>query len=208
MTLEQDWDSYFQQRPNGGPWDVENDYVPDLAVVNFIREHSVPSTARILDCGCADGRNTKYLATRNCTVIGLDFSKTVIDRAAKSIPEATFVYGDARSLPFAEGSFDYIIDAGALHVNHPDDALFIIEEYHRVLLSSGKVFIRVFSAGNDSLYEPIFNVTKDSLPVYGYTVDEFQSLIQDHFHVSRKTHAPMYGAHGNGCNYYHLSRKT
>ena len=208
MTLEQDWDFYFQQRPNGGPWDVENNYVPDLSVVNFIREYNVPSTARILDCGCADGRNTKYLATRNCTVIGLDFSKTVIDRAAKSIPEATFVYGDARSLPFAEGSFDYIIDAGALHVNHPDDALFIIEEYHRVLLSSGKVFIIVFSAGDDSLYEPIFNVTKDSLPVYGYTVEEFETLIEDHFRVSRRTHAPMYGAHGNGCNYYHLSRKT
>ena len=187
---------------------MENNYNPDLSVVNFIREHNVPSTARVLDCGCADGRNTKYLTTRKCTVVGLDFSKTVIDRAAKSIPEATFVYGDARSLPFAEGSFDYIIDAGALHVNHPDDALFIIEEYHRVLLSSGKVFIRVFSAGDDSLYEPIFNVTKDSLPVYGYTVEEFETLIEDHFRVSRRTHAPMYGAHGNGCNYYHLSRKT
>ena len=40
MTLEQDWDFYFQQRPNGGPWDVENNYVPDLSVVNFIREYT------------------------------------------------------------------------------------------------------------------------------------------------------------------------
>ena len=208
MSLQEDWDVFFQQRPDGGPWDVENNYNPDISVINFVREYGIPSTARVLDAGCGDGRNTKYLTSRNCTVVGVDFSQTVIDRAAKSIPQATFVYGDVRSLPFAEGSFDYIIDAGALHVNHPDDALFIIEEYHRVLLSSGKVFIRVFSAGDDSLYEPIFNVTKDSLPVYGYTVEEFETLIEDHFRVSRRTHAPMYGAHGNGCNYYHLSRKT
>ncbi|MAS47865.1 MAG: hypothetical protein CL557_10670 [Alphaproteobacteria bacterium] len=207
MNLQEDWDVFFQQRPDGGPWDVENNYNPDISVINFVREYGIPSTARVLDAGCGDGRNSKYLTSRNCTVVGVDFSQTVIDRAAKSIPQATFVYGDVRSLPFAEGSFDYIIDAGALHVNHPDDALFIIEEYHRVLLCSGNIFIRVFSIRDDS-NEPIFHVTREKLPVYGYTVKRFESLIEDHFRVSRRTYDPMYGAHGEGCNYYHLSRKT
>lgn len=208
MTLQEDWDGYFQQRPDGGPWDVQNDYVPDLSVVNFIKEYNVPSTLRVLDAGCADGRNTKYLATK-CEVVGLDFSKTVVDRAAKAIPEATFVHGDIRDLPFKTGSFDYLIDAGAFHVNHPRDTTLIIEEYHRVLLgvSSSKMFIRVFARREDS-DEPIFHVSQGKLPVYGYTPDRFESIIEDEFHIDRRTYAPMYGAHGDGCYYYHLSRKT
>ena len=39
MSLQEDCDVFFQQRPDGGPWDVQNDYVPDLSVVNFIREY-------------------------------------------------------------------------------------------------------------------------------------------------------------------------
>tara|TARA_B100001094_G_C17783834_1_gene601032 strand:- start:19 stop:657 length:639 start_codon:yes stop_codon:yes gene_type:complete len=212
MSLQEDWDKFFQERPNGGPWDIENNYNPDLHIVNWAREYNIPSTVRVLDAGCGDGRNTKYLVSKGCQVVGVDISKTVIDRAAKSIPDATFVHGDVRDLPFGTGTFDYIIDAGALHVNHPDDALFIIEEYHRVLLnvSSSRMFIRVFAVGNNIKYsyEPIFHVTKDKLPVYGYTVEDFESLIEDHFHINRRTFDPMYGAHGEGCNYYHLSRKT
>ena len=60
----------------------------------------------------------------------------------------------------------------------------------------------------DDSNEPIFHVTREKLPVYGYTVERFESLIEDHFRVSRRTYDPMYGAHGEGCNYYHLSRKT
>ena len=68
MNLQEDWDVFFQQRPDGGPWDVENNYNPDISVINFVREYGIPSTARVLDAGCGDGRNAKYLTSRKESV--------------------------------------------------------------------------------------------------------------------------------------------
>ena len=209
--LSEEWDLFFQNNPNGGPWDISSQGTADDHVVNFITNNNFETNLKVLDCGCADGRNSSYLIDYGFDVTGLDQSSTVIERTQKRYPNGNFIVGDARKLPLEDDSFDIIIDAGALHVNHPEDVSSILKEYHRIIKDSGKFFIRVFN--HVDCYDdgqPIFHVdihTK-KLPVYGYSEERFSNYIKGYFDIEKVLFDPKYGSHGFGCHYYYLKKKV
>ena len=211
-SLSEEWDKFFQQNPTGGPWDYKNPSAErkkqDDHIVDFIEYYNFEKNLKVLDCGCADGRNSEYLINEGFDVTGVDFSQTVIERTQKRLPKGKFLTGDIRKLDKIESnSFDFLIDAGALHVNFPKDIISIIEEYHRILKPSGKMFIRVFNK-NDDTPNPIFPVNAEgTMPVFGYSESTFINRIKDYFNVEYKKYDPVYGMHGQGCNYYYLGRK-
>ena len=212
IRLVEEWDKFFKQHPTGGPWDWKNPSkerkLQDDHIVDFLKYHNFEKNLKVLDCGCADGRNSEYLINEGYEVTGVDFSQTVIERTQKRLPKGKFLTGDIRKLDKIESnSFDFLIDAGALHVNFPKDIISIIEEYHRILKPSGKMFIRVFNKDDDTP-NPIFPVNAEgTMPVFGYSESTFINRIKDYFNVEYKKYDPVYGMHGQGCNYYYLGRK-
>ncbi len=212
INLSEEWDKFFKQHPTGGPWDWKNPSkerkLQDDHIVDFLKYHNFEKNLKVLDCGCADGRNSEYLINEGYEVTGVDFSQTVIERTQKRLPKGKFLTGDIRKLDKIESnSFDILIDAGALHVNFPKDIISIIEEYHRILKPSGKMFIRVFNKDDDTP-NPIFPVNEEgTMPVFGYSESTFINRIKDYFNVEYKKYDPVYGMHGQGCNYYYLGRK-
>lgn len=213
ISLVEEWDKFFKQHPTGGPWDWKNPSkerkLQDGHVVDFIKYYNFEKNLKVLDCGCADGRNSEYLINQGFEVTGVDFSQTVIERTQKRLTKGKFLVGDIRKLDeIEENSFDFLIDAGAFHVNYPQDTLSIIKEYHRILKPSGKMFIRVFNKDDDTP-NPIFPVNEDgTMPVFGYSESVFINRIKDYFNVEYKKYDPVYGMHGQGCNYYYLERKS
>tara|TARA_B100000029_G_scaffold142537_1_gene137732 strand:+ start:5269 stop:5916 length:648 start_codon:yes stop_codon:yes gene_type:complete len=213
INLVEEWDKFFKQHPTGGPWDWKNPSkerkLQDDHVVDFIKYYNFEKNLKVLDCGCADGRNSEYLINQGFEVTGVDFSQTVIERTQKRLTKGKFLVGDIRKLDeIEENSFDFLIDAGAFHVNYPQDTLSIIKEYHRILKPSGKMFIRVFNKDDDTP-NPIFPVNEDgTMPVFGYSESVFINRIKDYFNVEYKKYDPVYGMHGQGCNYYYLERKN
>lgn len=211
INLVEEWDKFFKQHPYGGPWDFNKHTkkLQDDHVVDFIKYYNFEKNLKVLDCGCADGRNSEYLINQGFEVTGVDFSQTVIERTQKRLTKGKFLVGDIRKLDeIEENSFDFLIDAGAFHVNYPQDTLSIIKEYHRILKPSGKMFIRVFNKDDDTP-NPIFPVNEDgTMPVFGYSESVFINRIKDYFNVEYKKYDPVYGMHGQGCNYYYLERKN
>ena len=61
--------------------------------------------ARTLDVACGTGYATRWLPGE---LTGLDQSERMLAIAARRLPEATFVRGDALSLPFADGAFERV----------------------------------------------------------------------------------------------------
>ena len=210
-SLVEDWDKFFKEHPTGGPWDYKNPSnerkLQDGHVVDFIKYYNFEKNLKVLDCGCADGRNSEWLIAEGFEVTGVDFSQTVIERTQKRLPKGKFLVGDIRKLDkIEENSFDFLIDAGAFHVNYPQDTLSIIKEYHRILKPSGKMFIRVFNK-EDNQPHLIFFVNKDTMPVFGYSESVFTNHIKNYFNVKHKKYDSVYGMHGEGCNYYYLESK-
>lgn len=88
----------------------------------------VGPTDAILDVGCGTGALTRVLAeeTRG-RVVGLDADRALLDAGSCDAPS---VVGDARSLPFADDSFDLVI-CQALLINLADPGA-VLREFARV----------------------------------------------------------------------------
>src|SRR5204863_8693794 len=63
----------------------------------------------VLDLACGAGRHTKVLRERWWTV-GLDLSVALLKLARKESPDAPYVRADMRQLPFADESFDLVVN--------------------------------------------------------------------------------------------------
>lgn len=80
---------------------------------------------KTLDVACGTGFLTRHLRG---DVVGLDASERMLDVARQQAPHATFVQGDALSLPFEEGSFDRVFASYFYcHLEEPDRERFLAE---------------------------------------------------------------------------------
>jgi ubiquinone/menaquinone biosynthesis C-methylase UbiE len=61
--------------------------------------------AKTLDVACGTGFLTRHLAGE---VIGLDHSESMLEEARRQAPNATYLAGDALSLPFEDDSFERV----------------------------------------------------------------------------------------------------
>jgi demethylmenaquinone methyltransferase/2-methoxy-6-polyprenyl-1,4-benzoquinol methylase len=80
---------------------------------------------RTLDVACGTGFLTRRLPGE---VVGLDQSESMLEEAGRQAPNATFVQGDALSLPFEEGSFGRVFTAHFYgHLEGDDRRRFVAE---------------------------------------------------------------------------------
>ncbi len=82
--------------------------------------------ARTLDVACGTGFLTRHLPGE---VVGLDQSSSMLEEARRQAPQkATFVEGDALTLPFEDGTFDRVFTAHFYgHLEHDERERFLSE---------------------------------------------------------------------------------
>lgn len=76
---------------------------------------------KVLDIACGPGNFTRYLSNAldgDGFAIGLDYSAPMLARAVTDNggPRVGYLRGDARTLPFADGTFDAVCCFGALYL--------------------------------------------------------------------------------------------
>ncbi|MGH2441890.1 MAG: class I SAM-dependent methyltransferase [Chloroflexota bacterium] len=105
---------------------------------------ALPQGSRVLDLGCAFGFGTGLLAPRY-EAYGHDLSGPYIERARRSVPDATFTRGEAESIPYPDAYFDGILLLDVLeHV--PDDEA-VVREIARALRPGGPLVVTVPNRG-------------------------------------------------------------
>jgi ubiquinone/menaquinone biosynthesis C-methylase UbiE len=81
--------------------------------------------AQTLDVACGTGFLTRHLPGE---IVGLDQSEAMIEEARRQAPNATFVQGDALSLPFEDGAFERVFTAHFYgHLEREDRERFLAE---------------------------------------------------------------------------------
>jgi SAM-dependent methyltransferase len=103
--------------------ETEAEHVVEL-ISAFVAGHEIRS---VLDLGCGAGRHSRLLCERWWTV-GLDLSSALLRVARRESPDAPYVRADMRELPFADGTFDLVVNLFTSFGYFADD-----DEHVRVL---------------------------------------------------------------------------
>jgi tellurite methyltransferase len=108
---------------------------------------------RVLDAGCGDGRNLRYLIANGFDCHGIDRDARAVDQvrqlavaAGVSEVDSRFVVGEVDQLPWADAGMNAVICSAVLHF--ADDAAHfhrMVDELWRVLAPGGLLFSRLAS---------------------------------------------------------------
>jgi ubiquinone/menaquinone biosynthesis C-methylase UbiE len=106
---------------------------------------------RILELGCGNGANLWALAKEGFDVYGLDGSQRALELACETLEKwdvhADLNLGDVRSLPYADGWFDAVVDIGTLQCLTFTDLKKAYREAKRVLRENGWFFSYHYGRG-------------------------------------------------------------
>lgn len=104
----------------------------------------------VLDLACGTGDFSALSISQGAKVIGLDFAEEMLQTAKKRNISATFVRGNAASLPLADASIDLVVCGFALR--NFIDLEVVSKEVSRVLMPQGRfVFLEVYQPNNPIL---------------------------------------------------------
>jgi SAM-dependent methyltransferase len=95
---------------------------------------------RTLDAACGEGYGTAILAAAGArAATGVDLDAATIQHARGRHPQADFLAGDVRELPFRAGSFDLVVSFET--IEHIRDAERALDELRRVTAPDGLLLI-------------------------------------------------------------------
>ncbi len=145
---------------------------------------------RLLDVGCGSGHNLPLLEKMSDDVSGVDIAPSAVALArAKARRPEQFVVGSAAALPWADGSFDVVVDVGCLHCLTPAEVSAYVREVGRVLAPGGRFLCRAFKPREPEVVaaQP---VARQQL---GHTPDEITAFFADVIDVALVKEGPVHG---------------
>ena len=136
------WDAVYQQ--DQAPWDIGR---PQAVWVGLADAGEI--AAPVLDSGCGTGEHTMLLASRGMEVLGIDVSRTAVDRARQKAADrgldADFQVGNVLALHHLGRIFATIIDSGVFHTFSDADRGRYVASLASVIQQGGVLHLLAFS---------------------------------------------------------------
>jgi SAM-dependent methyltransferase len=144
------WEGFWREAPDGPGsvfWDAEPALTAGLHLALF-EPHVTAPALPLVDLGCGNGTQTRFLADRFRHVLGVDLSEVALDRARQADPagQATYRVLDAAEKGAAESLHAELGDAnvymrGVLHQCEPDDRQPMMDGLAALLGDRGRGFL-------------------------------------------------------------------
>jgi SAM-dependent methyltransferase len=132
---------------------------PDHRLLALMEDYADPAGTRVLDIGCAGGRNTVPLASRGFDVFAIDISTAMVERTRERVASVLGKEEAARRVcrapmedlsGFDSGDFGLVIALGVFHVATTAKQWHgALSEATRVLAPGGLLLVSVFSSKTD-----------------------------------------------------------
>ncbi|MEI6850323.1 MAG: class I SAM-dependent methyltransferase, partial [archaeon] len=111
-------------------------------------ELQINSINNLVEIGCGYGRLLSLLSDKGKTVTGIDFSKSLIDKAKFNLSKkknVKILEMNAAKLNFDDNAFDFVLCLDASFGNMPNIEEQVLKEMKRVCKIGGTLIISVFS---------------------------------------------------------------
>ena len=119
---------------------------------------------RILDAGCANGKDSNEIAKKGFDVEGIDYNKEFIKDAKQKYPDLKFELGDITRLKYKNSTFDAVYCVNTLFYTNPSKS---IPQLLRVLKKGGVLFV--------TLDEKIIDLDKNKI-IHSLDMDKTMKL--------------------------------
>jgi len=134
--MDQDTIDVYDRIAAGNSKDIENLQIPEIDEFCSL----LPKGSKVLDAGCAAGRDSASMHSRGMEIIGIDLSEGLLNIARKR-EGPRFLKMDMALLEFPDCYFDGVwCNASLLHLKR-DEAKGAMSEFARVLKRGGKLFL-------------------------------------------------------------------
>lgn len=151
---------------------------PDHRLARLVEEYARPAATRVLDLGCAGGRNTVLLAERGFDVWAVDASAAMVERTRERVDA---VLGSERARErvrvgrmddlssFASGAFELVVALGVYHgAENRAEWERAVAETARVVKPGGRVLVNHFT--------PEVDLTGEGVRPVAGELDVFEGL--------------------------------
>jgi len=140
----------------------------------------LPASAKVLDAGCAAGRDTAFFVGKGFIATGLDITQTFIDLARAKYPDIDFVHGDILCLPFPDSFFDGVcLRSVLLHLPDSSSVERALSEAARVAKGGALIFVRVKKQTSPAKFVKGIDVRTSSPRLFQlFRLDEICDLVQ------------------------------
>lgn len=125
----------------------------DIYLFDQLLRGRIPREARILDAGCGDGRNIRYLLDAGYDVSAVDADPNAIGEVMRlaadknaELPPTNFRREPVEAMSFDDASMDVVLSIAVLHFAQSDEQFeAMLESIWRVLKPGGLFFCRLAS---------------------------------------------------------------
>jgi SAM-dependent methyltransferase len=111
----------------------------------------------LLEIGCGSGSDLEFFSEQKLisNIVAIDLGLNVIDLAQKyqNREDISVQQGNALSLKFKDETFDTIYSYGVFH--HTADPIKCLQEAHRVLKRSGKMFLYLYGSHENNIIKRV-----------------------------------------------------
>ncbi|MCL4804147.1 MAG: methyltransferase domain-containing protein [Anaerolineae bacterium] len=189
------WDNYWREKVT--PAYFSNAFAADLTgdEMGRILLAAMPARGRHLEAGCGAGYWVAALRGAGLDVEGIEYARDLVERVNAVCPELPVRYGDALAIDCPDDTYASYLSFGVVEHRQDGPEPFLAEAC-RVVMPGGKAIISVPFLGPTRRTRARLGRYEAAPPTppffqYGFTADEFTTLIERAGFVIDATH-PLY----------------
>lgn len=126
------WANFWKEREKS--LDEQQQYMEFNFLAEIFRKY-ISHRKRILEGGCGTGRWVFYLKEMGYDIIGVEWSKEVVDQVKVWDPNVPIIVGDIFNLDFPDSFFQTYISLGV--IEHHENYSMALKEAYRVICNGG-----------------------------------------------------------------------
>ena len=134
---------------------------------------------KILDVGCGNGKDCKYILEKGFDINGIDLSVGMLKIAIEKVPNGNFEIMDMTNITYSEDSYDGIISNCSLFHIPSEELPKTLESFRRILKPNGKLLLILQEGNGETMVEEPYRPGVHIYMNY-FSTEQIQSLLKEY----------------------------